>query len=99
TRWPRDWSSDVCSSDLRRDRPLVVVAEEDERRAHHRREVRALVERALRGGAVAEVHDRDRALSLQLLSPGESGGVRDVRRDRDRSEERRVGKEAGARGG
>src|SRR6266702_7311598 len=23
TRWPRDWSSDVCSSDLRRDRRLV----------------------------------------------------------------------------
>ena len=38
----------------RRDRPLVVVAEEDERRAHHGREVGALVERALGGGAVAE---------------------------------------------
>src|SRR5690625_2402639 len=23
TRWPRDWSSDVCSSDLERDRPLL----------------------------------------------------------------------------
>src|SRR5207253_5935016 len=22
TRWPRDWSSDVCSSDLKRKRPL-----------------------------------------------------------------------------
>src|SRR5439155_3189889 len=23
TRWPRDWSSDVCSSDLRRHRPMA----------------------------------------------------------------------------
>ena len=46
--------------DRRRDRPAVVVAEEDQRRAHHGREVRALVERALGGRAVAEVGDRAR---------------------------------------
>ncbi len=67
----------------RRDRPLVVVAEEDERRAHHGREVRALVEGALARRAVAEVGDRDRVLAAQLLAPGEPGGVRDVRADRD----------------
>ncbi len=66
----------------RRDRPLVVVAEEDERRLHHRCQVRALVERALGGGAVAEVDDRAAALALQLLPPGESCGMRHVRRDR-----------------
>src|SRR5207253_8127969 len=28
TRWPRDWSSDVCSSDLRREsRPLAIDPE------------------------------------------------------------------------
>src|SRR3712207_8187241 len=53
---------------FRSDRPLVVVAEEDERRAHHAREVRALVERALRRRAVAEVGDRARALAAELRS-------------------------------
>ena len=67
----------------RRDRPLVVVAEEDQRRLHHRGEVRAFVERALARRAVAEVDDRDRLLALQLLPPREPGGVRHVRRDRD----------------
>src|SRR5690625_7825468 len=28
TRWPRDWSSDVCSSDLRRDRGTITMAGE-----------------------------------------------------------------------
>ena len=46
-------------------------------------EVRALVERALGGGAVAEVRDRTRRLAAQLLAPGEPGRVRDVGRDRD----------------
>src|ERR671922_43955 len=67
----------------RRDRPVVVVAEEDEWRPHHRREVGALVERALGGRAVAEVDDRARALAAQLLPPGEAGRVRHVRADRD----------------
>src|SRR5512133_3840437 len=44
--------------DRRRDRPAVVVAEQDERRAHDGGEVRALVERTLGGGAVPEVRDR-----------------------------------------
>ena len=67
----------------RRDRPLVVVAEEDERCLHHAGEVRALVERALTRRAVAEEHDRARALALQLLAPRKAGGVRDLRRDRN----------------
>src|SRR3954471_22079824 len=69
--------------DGRRDRPLVVVTEEDERRLHHAREVRALVEGALARRAVAEEDDCARALALQLLPPGEAGGVGDLRRDRD----------------
>ena len=67
----------------RRDRPLVVVAEEDERRLHHRGDVHALVERALGRRAVAEERQRDRLGSLQLQAPGEPCGVRDLRRDRD----------------
>src|SRR4051795_3267413 len=66
----------------RRDRPLVVVAEENQRRLHDRREVGALVEGALARRAVAEVGDRDGRVALQLLAPGDAGGVRDVGRDR-----------------
>ena len=66
----------------RRDRPLVVVAEEDQRRLHHGREVGAFVEGALARRAVAEVRDRDSRVALELLAPREAGGVRDVRRDR-----------------
>ena len=67
----------------RRDRPLVVVAEEDERRAHHGGEVRALVEGALGGGAVAEERQRAGRLAAQPLPPGEPGRVRHLGRDRD----------------
>src|SRR6478752_8560726 len=66
----------------RRDRPLVVVAEEDQRRLHHSSEVGALVEGALARGAVAEVGDRDGRVALQLLAPGQARCVRDVSRDR-----------------
>src|SRR6266508_4157336 len=66
--------------DRRRDRPLVVVAEEDERRLHDGREVRALVEGALARRTVAEEGDRKRPLALQLLPPREPGRMRDVRR-------------------
>ena len=75
--------------DRRRDRPLVVVAEENERRLHHAGEVRALVERALARRAVAEERDRARALALQLLAPREPGGVRHLRRDRHADRARR----------
>src|SRR5436853_115527 len=67
----------------RRDRPLVVVAEENDGGAHDGGEVRAFVERALGGGSVAEVGDRARLLAAQLLAPREPGSVRHVRRDRD----------------
>src|SRR5580765_7639197 len=62
-----------------RDRPAVVVAEQDQRRPGDACEVRAFVERALGGRAVAEEGDRTRALTLQLLPPGEPGRVGHVR--------------------
>ena len=69
-----------------RDRPVVVVAEEDQRRAHDACEVRTLVERTLGRGAVAEVGDRHRPLAAQLLPPGQARRVRNVRPDRDARE-------------
>src|SRR5262249_161030 len=67
----------------RRDRPLAVVAEQDQRRGRDGGEVRAFVERALRGRAVAEEDDGAGALALHLLPPGEPGCVWHVRADRD----------------
>ena len=62
---------------------MIVVAEEDERRAHDGGEVGALVERAFGRGAIAEVGDRAGVLAAQALAPGEPRRVRDVGRDRD----------------
>ena len=67
----------------RRDRPRVVVAEEDDRRVEHSGEVAALVEVALRGGAVAEEDEDDALLAAQLHAPGEAHRLRDLRRQRD----------------
>ncbi len=55
---PTSRAAAVWALERRRDRPLVVVAEEDERRLDHRGDVRALVERALGGRAVAEERQR-----------------------------------------
>ena len=53
----------------RRDRPLVVVAEQDERRPHDRREVDPLVERAFGGRAVAEEDEGDPIARRAVASP------------------------------
>src|SRR5688572_20024576 len=66
----------------RRDRPLVVVAEQHDGRAHHGGKVRALVEGALGGGAVAEEDERALRPAAQPLPPCEAGRVRDLRPDR-----------------
>src|SRR5207253_3833623 len=86
TRWPRDWSSDVCSSDLRRqsERPDLPLARPESE--HY-------------GGA--EPAGRDRFYRRAPASPEEyaflpdkSRGIAPWIRDRfRRSEERRVGKE------
>src|SRR5207249_6788909 len=91
TRSKRDWSSDVCSSDLR----VSLVEEEEE--ARHRPERRygeGVAERAQReGGGERQEETPDHGDQLE-------GDVqRDVVRERhDRSEERRVGKECRAGG-
>ncbi len=66
----------------RRDRPLVVVAEENDRRAHDGGEVRTLVEGALGCRSVTEVDDRTVAPALQLCAPRVADRVGDVRGDR-----------------
>src|SRR5207253_6654772 len=81
TRWPRDWSSDVCSSDLiarhpqaRREQPLADVADLV-------LDLPLLPARRRRAGGrldqVMPAHPQEAAVELAVL----------------RSEERRVGKE------
>src|SRR5207253_6782071 len=94
TRWPRDWSSDVCSSDLPRG-PPAIVARRYRRDDHHTwrawpefphlKSVRtARVDRCdLPDGLCRFICDQPRADLLALNR-------------RDRSEERRVGKETEA---
>src|SRR5207253_5767985 len=85
TRWPRDWSSDVCSSDLLAGK---VVGQHARRVAGLQRRRRRLPDLHL-GDERRGVGDRDQllartgevALELKLI----------------RSEERRVGKECRAR--
>src|SRR5207253_7996745 len=85
TRWPRDWSSDVCSSDL--ERGCLVV--------HLFRPVLPLTARLFQRGA--PVLPNPRALRLELIlhplqlfcAPNFAFLSADLR-----SEERRVGKES-----
>src|SRR5690606_39994656 len=93
TRFSRDWSSDVCSSDLRdqavaaiRQRPQNESRRQDRdshqgKRAQHRTKERALMR-------ILVVED-DPALAAQLSRALTDAGYR--------SEERRVGKERGSR--
>src|SRR5207253_7060724 len=93
TRWPRDWSSDVCSSDLdraRTGRDVSAAAEARSERAQlglAEQRTDVLVDVPRRTGEHREVERR-----VELL---ESIGER----TEERSEERRVGKEWWAREG
>src|SRR5207253_5782973 len=90
TRWPRDWSSDVCSSDLllrlvvQAGLPIRLRDVEEQRRQR----TDAVDEDVLLGGllelAEIVVHLRLRRVLARLLEVG-------------RSEERRVGKECRSR--
>src|SRR5207253_4717298 len=79
TRWPRDWSSDVCSSDL------------SNRHAGLEQSYLAEPDRHVGQARVALTWIRIRYELDQTVKTG-------VERRRIRSEERRVGKEWGARG-
>src|SRR5439155_15238627 len=85
TRWPRDWSSDVCSSDLSPKNPLVPVTLLQPPSPNHRATV-------VRKGPRPHLHPgRVTGWHVWGLSP-------DVARVGMRSEERRVGKEGRVRG-
>src|SRR5439155_5293132 len=87
TRWPRDWSSDVCSSDLAIDslaKALADVREGDEARTSTR---------PGRGRADGARRTPGRLRRQRDDEAGPAGA------GRDRSEERRVGKECRYWGG
>src|SRR5690606_39716229 len=79
TRFSRDWSSDVCSSDL--DRATVLTPDP--------------AARASRALAAAEAHDLagDPDEALRLLAATQAAPLTGAQAARVRSEERRVGKE------
>src|SRR5690625_7066773 len=86
TRWPRDWSSDVCSSDLkdavaRRMGELAkfgwkdIVTENELLKLHNPRndgEFKALVDKLVANGAtiVSELRDRINVTKMQAISTG-----------------------------
>src|SRR5439155_12145204 len=78
TRWPRDWSSDVCSSDL----PALPAVE----REVHAGKPDRVVRRVEAGAPLRCVVRRTRPPVDEVVHPGRE-------HVRMRSEERRVGKE------
>src|SRR5439155_19042062 len=114
TRWPRDWSSDVCSSDLRRrggawprrDLASVSGTSPSERGPHHinwviaPREVSPHV--ADEGERAGDAHDRGgrRPASHREGLDGGRGELDAPDGGRDgRAERRRVGRAGGGRRG
>src|SRR5207253_5180465 len=87
TRWPRDWSSDVCSSDLKRILPVLA------RRLRLDRRPESLAHPRL-GVLFDTAADLELDLDQRRLVVG-AGEIGVDLRDplADRSEERRVGKE------
>src|SRR5437870_13897963 len=83
TRWPRDWSSDVCSSDLKwtANAPLAFI----DQYIGNLRRYRAIANRCRRSGPLTRGHGKAARCSRQIW-------------DCERSEERRVGKEGRSRG-
>src|SRR5207253_4032299 len=86
TRWPRDWSSDVCSSDLQARRSLSGPRLGGVPGAADGRQARLKV---MRVAAISDIHGNLPALEAVLA---------EVEREKPdlivvRSEERRVGKE------
>src|SRR5207253_6147788 len=87
TRWPRDWSSDVCSSDLDQPAIKLSLARVFMYTGQINDAKQLLMEARKKASSDPDVH-RNLALVLQRL--GESNQAL-------RSEERRVGKECRSR--
>src|SRR5207253_7341953 len=90
TRWPRDWSSDVCSSDLAQTEGARIGDRQPARRSDRRGVIRLYLITPLSGDPVRAVE-----AALAVL-PRDSTGVQlrqpDLSARELRSEERRVGK-------
>src|SRR5207253_4730081 len=94
TRWPRDWSSDVCSSDLSR----ASSASRPERR--RRNSARRAADKTARSLDQIEESQRLAGERVSLLDIRKVRGIEHDElgaADAIRSEERRVGKECRAR--
>src|SRR5207253_6422787 len=87
TRWPRDWSSDVCSSDLVRRERVRALARGEASGA-----VAGCATAVPAAGGAARFRSDWRA-HLRNDAAHCEGRARAVRLGLDRSEERRVGKE------
>src|SRR5207253_3504853 len=93
TRWPRDWSSDVCSSDLVRGEPAAQAVQGDAE------DDAGLRPHAGNGQAGPGSHqEEEKALGEHFgrQTPPDADGKEEAA-DLPRSEERRVGKESGSR--
>src|SRR5690606_40009580 len=90
TRFSRDWSSDVCSSDL--ERQLAVLRELDKLDKRGAEAVRGTL---LGEGFELPANAVDK---LMVFSQVRSSGHDDALSKLERSEERRVGKECRCRG-
>src|SRR5207253_4494024 len=92
TRWPRDWSSDVCSSDLE-DQGILVAGDEGvvpqrRRRSGNRPDPSDGGKGGILGRAVE--HDGE---TVRVRQSDRDGKDLRAGREQERSEERRVGKE------
>src|SRR5439155_10150500 len=92
TRWPRDWSSDVCSSDLRGS-PAARVC--------RRGGSRVVVPRRVRSPWIPldDIREQLATHVLELAGSARSAATEEHRDAALRSEERRVGKGGGVRRG
>src|SRR5206468_6991269 len=93
TRSDRDWSSDVCSSDLLMDEPLGAL--DRKLRDRMQLEIKQLHKRL--GITVLYVtHDQEEALAMSdRICLMKAGRIEQIGSPEERSEERRVGKECG----
>src|SRR5207253_4763856 len=97
TRWPRDWSSDVCSSDLRRSGPprqrrIELITADVEVGQIYEGKVARLMDF---GAFVTILPGRDGLVHISQISNERVERVSD--KLKERSEERRVGKECRGR--
>src|SRR5690606_39972122 len=96
TRFSRDWSSDVCSSDLLQGQPVDIAWQDGKLHVLHKRDIQ-LILTVISGLGSDDVH----WTSTVLTEMGVGGDLDELSmyvESGQRSEERRVGKGCGSRG-